>query len=64
MRPIATPGACFQRDHDHALIAARAELVPHIRITLWHCPVKHQLSALLEDERRDPVGIPHGGPLE
>jgi hypothetical protein len=68
---VATPAAYFDPGHGHVVIARRAPLDldgrrdAELWVTLWLCPVRRQLSAVLEDERPiDPGRQPLAGRLE
>lgn len=66
---LASPGACLEPGHGHVVLARRRplEVDDHLGadywLTLWLCPVKHQLSAVLEDGRPVELSRQAGGPL-
>jgi hypothetical protein len=63
---LASPGVCLQPDHGHVILARRLPLdldaaIAERWVTLWLCPVRHSLSAIVEDGRaiaidRQPTG--------
>jgi hypothetical protein len=68
-RRVATPDACFTPGHGHVVLARRRPLEldgdPPLGpwITVWLCPVRRQLSAVLEDGRAIDPARRTGGPL-
>ena len=69
MRPIASPNACFDPDHNHRFLVERRrisrddDIQAEGLLTIWLCMDLRRISLLWEDLSRDPSTITPGGPL-